>query len=414
MKSKISALMDGELERHEAGGAARRAQGRGRGARHLAQLPPDRRRDARHAAAVGRVSPRAWPAKLAEEPTVLAPRAARRGGANAALALLSAAASLAAVALVGWVAFATAGRAQLRRWPAGRAAAGRGGPGSRAGRAARGGERLSARPPGLLAAQLPAGRGALRAHGVRARCAAPQAMMRGLGIALAAVRQPVRGADAAADGAGCAGAAAQDLPGDREAFLHRHLRLPAGRAHRDLAHHPRRRARAATSSGVEVLDGMPREIVRTRDTVRCYLPESQTVKVERRIDQRAFPGDAAGADLRAGAQLHDHPRRAAAHRRLRLRGGGADAEGRPALRLQAVGRRRTAACCSRRAPSTARARPSSSSPSPSSRSATCRATGCSTRHAAQNWRIEDAAVAPANLARAGWIDAAPSCRASAR
>ena len=41
---------------------------------------------------------------------------------------------------------------------------------------------------------------------------------------------------------------------------------------------------------VEVLDGVPREIVRTRDTVRCYLPESKTVKVERRIDQRAFPG----------------------------------------------------------------------------------------------------------------------------
>jgi len=41
---------------------------------------------------------------------------------------------------------------------------------------------------------------------------------------------------------------------------------------------------------VEVLDGVPREIVRTRDTVRCYLPESRTVKVERRIDQRSFPG----------------------------------------------------------------------------------------------------------------------------
>jgi sigma-E factor negative regulatory protein RseB len=40
---------------------------------------------------------------------------------------------------------------------------------------------------------------------------------------------------------------------------------------------------------VEVLDGMPREIIRTRDTVRCYLPESQTVKVERRTDPRAFP-----------------------------------------------------------------------------------------------------------------------------
>ncbi len=40
---------------------------------------------------------------------------------------------------------------------------------------------------------------------------------------------------------------------------------------------------------VEVLDGMPREIIRTRDTVRCYLPESHTVKVERRTDPRAFP-----------------------------------------------------------------------------------------------------------------------------
>jgi sigma-E factor negative regulatory protein RseB len=40
---------------------------------------------------------------------------------------------------------------------------------------------------------------------------------------------------------------------------------------------------------VEVLDGVPREIVRTRDTVRCYLPESRTVKVERRTDPRAFP-----------------------------------------------------------------------------------------------------------------------------
>lgn len=41
---------------------------------------------------------------------------------------------------------------------------------------------------------------------------------------------------------------------------------------------------------VEVLDGTPREIIRTRDRVRCYLPQSQTVKVERIADQRAFPG----------------------------------------------------------------------------------------------------------------------------
>lgn len=40
---------------------------------------------------------------------------------------------------------------------------------------------------------------------------------------------------------------------------------------------------------LEVLDGAPREILRTRDEVRCYLPESRTVKVDRRSDPRAFP-----------------------------------------------------------------------------------------------------------------------------
>jgi sigma-E factor negative regulatory protein RseB len=41
---------------------------------------------------------------------------------------------------------------------------------------------------------------------------------------------------------------------------------------------------------VEVLDGTPREILRTRDEIRCYLPESRTVKIERRGDTRGFPG----------------------------------------------------------------------------------------------------------------------------
>lgn len=40
---------------------------------------------------------------------------------------------------------------------------------------------------------------------------------------------------------------------------------------------------------LEVLDGMPREIVRTKDTLRCYLPESRVVKVERRTANRSFP-----------------------------------------------------------------------------------------------------------------------------
>jgi sigma-E factor negative regulatory protein RseB len=40
---------------------------------------------------------------------------------------------------------------------------------------------------------------------------------------------------------------------------------------------------------LEVLDGVPREIVRTRDTVRCYLPESRVVKIDRRTGDRGFP-----------------------------------------------------------------------------------------------------------------------------
>jgi sigma-E factor negative regulatory protein RseB len=40
---------------------------------------------------------------------------------------------------------------------------------------------------------------------------------------------------------------------------------------------------------LEVLDGLPREVVRTRDEIRCYLPDSHTVKVDRRRDQRSFP-----------------------------------------------------------------------------------------------------------------------------
>lgn len=52
-------------------------------------------------------------------------------------------------------------------------------------------------------------------------------------------------------------------------------------------------ARQADATGgvekLEVLDGAPREILRTGDEIRCYLPESQTVKVDRRADQRGFP-----------------------------------------------------------------------------------------------------------------------------
>ena len=34
-----------------------------------------------------------------------------------------------------------------------------------------------------------------------------------------------------------------------------------------------------------MLDGVPREIVRTKDSVRCYLPDSRVVKVDRRTER---------------------------------------------------------------------------------------------------------------------------------
>jgi sigma-E factor negative regulatory protein RseB len=39
---------------------------------------------------------------------------------------------------------------------------------------------------------------------------------------------------------------------------------------------------------LEVMDGVPREIVRTKDTVRCYLPGARLIKVDRRTE-RDFP-----------------------------------------------------------------------------------------------------------------------------
>ena len=40
---------------------------------------------------------------------------------------------------------------------------------------------------------------------------------------------------------------------------------------------------------LEALDGVPREVLRTEDEVKCYLPDRRTVKVDRRGDRRAFP-----------------------------------------------------------------------------------------------------------------------------
>jgi len=152
---------------------------------------------------------------------------------------------------------------------------------------------------------------------------------------------------------------------------------------------------------VEVLDGVPRDIVRTRDTVRCYLPESKTVKVERRIDQRAFPG-------MLPEQISELARHYTISRGGLLRVAGRDCEAvvltpndelRYGYSLWAdvkSGMLLKARTFDRRGQTVEqftfvqlsigsvprdRVRP---------------------RYAVKTWRIEDAAVAPANLAGAGW------------
>jgi len=105
MKAKISALMDGELERGEAQTVldALKDESDARDAWRAYHLIGDSMRDPRVLSArfAARVAQR-----IAQEPTVLAPVRSRRQAANTPLWALSAAASLAAVALVGWLAFA--------------------------------------------------------------------------------------------------------------------------------------------------------------------------------------------------------------------------------------------------------------------------------------------------------------------
>ena len=104
MKSRISELMDGELER--AGAAAPvealRTEGEARDTWRSYHLIGDAMRDTRILSAgfAGRVA-----ARLALEPTVMAPSRIASAAQRPRWQLLSAAASLAAVALVGWLAF---------------------------------------------------------------------------------------------------------------------------------------------------------------------------------------------------------------------------------------------------------------------------------------------------------------------
>ncbi len=104
MKQKISELMDGELGGGEAAGplTALRDEGEARDAWRSYHLIGDSMRDTGMLSAgfAGRVT-----ARLEKEPTVIAPARVAQLRQRPRWQFLSAAASVAAVALVGWVAF---------------------------------------------------------------------------------------------------------------------------------------------------------------------------------------------------------------------------------------------------------------------------------------------------------------------
>lgn len=106
MKSKISAFMDGELDEHE-DGEPLAALGRDREAFEAWRtyhLISDALQDAR---ALSRDFTQRFATRLAQEPTVLAPGRLPTGGERARRIALSAAASVAAVTLVAWLALST-------------------------------------------------------------------------------------------------------------------------------------------------------------------------------------------------------------------------------------------------------------------------------------------------------------------
>ena len=152
---------------------------------------------------------------------------------------------------------------------------------------------------------------------------------------------------------------------------------------------------------LEILDGMPREVVRTRDTVRWYLPDSQTVKVDRRSDQRAFPG-------LLPERISNLARSYGITRGEPLRIAGFDCESvvlmpvddlRYGYKLWAdinSGMLLKARTFNRRGETVEQFTFTQLSIGSVSRDK------ARPRHAARSWRVEDADVAPADLAQAGW------------
>ena len=152
---------------------------------------------------------------------------------------------------------------------------------------------------------------------------------------------------------------------------------------------------------LEALDGTPREVVRTRDTVRCYLPDSQVVKVDRR-DARSFP-----------AMLPDELAELERHYRItrgeRARVAGLDCESVVLMPRDEL-RYGHKLCADAASGMLLKARILDSKGEMVEQfTFTQIAIGSvprdkvRPRHAARSWRIVETAATPANLAESGWI-----------
>lgn len=154
---------------------------------------------------------------------------------------------------------------------------------------------------------------------------------------------------------------------------------------------------------LEVLDGVPREVVRTRDGVRCYLPASQTVKVERAGSgsQREFPAILPD-------RLADLPQHYVATRGQSARIAGFDCVSvlltpRDDLRHGYVlwadantGMLLRARTVNEKGETLEQFTFTQLQIGPVARDKV------KPRHAARNWRVEEAEAAPADLSEAGW------------
>jgi sigma-E factor negative regulatory protein RseB len=168
--------------------------------------------------------------------------------------------------------------------------------------------------------------------------------------------------------------------------------------------------RLADASGqterLEVLDGARREIVRTRDEVKCYLPESQTVKVDRRAERRSFPA-------MLPEQITDLARNYAITRGESARIAGYDCDSLVLLPRDEL-RYGYKLWFDARSGMLLRARTYDEKGEMVEQFTFTQISfgnvsrdKVRARHASQSWRVEESAVAPADLSGAGWSVPAP-------